>query len=58
MKNEPSNFDEITHSIGLSSSTGLPVVVKVSRGDMTESIHRGVIAICDSDGAYIRSLGT
>lgn len=57
MKNEPSNFDEITHSIDFSSSTGLPVVVKVSRGGMTESIHRGVIAICDSDGGVYKKLG-
>ncbi len=34
-----------------------PVLVELTRGGMTESVHRGVIAVCAPDGAVVESWG-
>lgn len=34
-----------------------PVLVELTRGDLVESVHRGAIAIADSDGKLVFSLG-
>ncbi len=34
-----------------------PVLVEIVRGDMVESVHRGIVAIVDAAGAIVRGLG-
>jgi L-asparaginase II len=34
-----------------------PILVELTRGDLVESVHRGAIAIADSDGKLLFSLG-
>jgi L-asparaginase II len=41
----------------LSAATANPILVAVRRGTLVESIHRGAVAIADSDGKVAFSLG-
>lgn len=34
-----------------------PVLVEVMRGGRVESLHRGVVAVCDADGKFVFELG-
>ena len=34
-----------------------PVLVEVLRGDLVESVHRGAVAVVDSDGKQVWSIG-
>ncbi|MEI9992263.1 MAG: asparaginase [Rhizomicrobium sp.] len=34
-----------------------PILVELTRGELVESVHRGVLAVVDADGAVVASLG-
>lgn len=41
----------------ISEADAAPLLIEVSRGDMVESVHRGIVSVVDADGKDVLALG-